>query len=52
MEVKECRWCGEKVDPELCFADMVEPEPIVGGEKTLWMCYCGKLVDELNASRS
>ena len=55
MGLKECRWCGEMVDPENCFASMgssYEPQPIVGGDTVVWVCSCGKEAKERKASSS
>ncbi len=52
--LKECRWCNDIVDNEECFATIT---PVVGGDRTIWICDCGKIVpddqdDSFNASNS
>ena len=46
-----CRWCKKTVDPEECMA-----EPIIGGDKIVWLCQCGEIVSDpdepLSASSS
>ena len=46
-----CRWCKKTVDPEECMA-----EPIIGGDKIVWLCQCGEIVTDpdepLSASSS
>jgi len=44
--IETCRWCGKTVTPEECMA-----EPVIGGDKVVWLCQCGEIVTDPDEPR-